>query len=594
MTCYISLFLSLLLAFLNQFPVEAQRPNVVLILTDDQGYGDLGCHGNPFIKTPNLDKLHAQSISFTNFHVATTCAPTRAGLLTGKNCNKVGVWHTIIGRELLRKEEVTMADVFKDAGYITGIFGKWHLGDNYPFRPQDRGFNEVLVLGGGGVTQTPDYWGNDYFDDTYFHNGQLQKYAGYCSDVWFTEASKFITKNKSKPFFCYIATNAPHSPFHIADKYSDPYKNNPAIANANFYGMITNIDEHVGRLIEQLKKEGLYENTIFIFMTDNGTAGGVKFDQAGKVTSGYNAGMRGIKGTPYEGGHRVPFFLHWPKGGYSKAQDISTLTSYTDVLPTLMDLCNISNSRPIAFDGMSLLPLLEGKDKTWPDRSLVSDVQRDEFLVKWKQSSVMTNRWRLVNQTELYDIQQDPGQKNNIAASYPGIVSKLEQAYEKWWLDVSARAMEYSRVIVGSDYQKLTCLTAHDLHAEKDYPAWNQEMVRNGNKVNGFWALEAAKAGTYEIQLRRYPVESELSLAASAPKGEPVPGGTPYPPGKALAIRKGRIIIGAGKWEKEVQGNETHLSFTISLPQGSFNLKTVLQDAYGQEWPAYYVYIKKL
>lgn len=583
-----------LISFFGHFLAISQKPNVVLILTDDQGYGDLGCHGNPFIKTPNLDKLHAQSISFTNFHVATTCAPTRAGLLTGKNCNKVGVWHTIIGRELLRKEEVTMADIFKNAGYITGIFGKWHLGDNYPFRPQDRGFNEVLVLGGGGVTQTPDYWGNDYFDDTYFHNGQPQKYSGYCTDVWFTEASKFITKNKSKPFFCYIATNAPHSPFHVGDKYSDPYKNNRAIANANFYGMITELDEQVGLLIDKLKKEGLYENTILIFMTDNGTAGGVKFDSKGEIASGYNAGMRGIKGTPYDGGHRVPFFLHWPKAGYNKGKNIITLTSYTDVLPTLIDLCKISYSNPVAFDGRSLLPLLKGDDKNWPDRILVADVQRDEFLVKWKQSSVMTKQWRLVNRTELYDMQKDQGQKNNVAVKFPNIVKTLEQAYEKWWLNVSAPAKEYSRVIVGSDYQKLTCLTAHDLHAQKDYPAWNQEMVRAGNKVNGFWALEAAQVGTYEIQLRRYPVESELALAANAAKGEPVPGGTPYPPGKALAIRKGRISIGADKWEKEVQGNETHLSFTISLPQGNFNLKTVLQDAYGREWPAYYVYIKKL
>ena len=593
MTCRSRTLLLILTIFLQGVALQAQKPNVIFILTDDQGYGDLACHGNPFIKTPNLDKLHAKSMRFTDYHVATTCAPTRAGLMTGKNCNKVGAWHTLIGRELLRKEEVTMAEIFKKAGYSTGIFGKWHLGDNYPFRPQDRGFDEVLIHGGGGVTQTPDYWNNDYFDDTYFHNGKPQKYSGYCTDVWFSEATKFISRYKKQPFFCYIATNAPHSPYHVADNYSTPYKNNPKITNANFYGMITHLDERVGQLIDKLIQEGVYENTIIIFMTDNGTAGGVKFDNKGEIVSGYNAGMRGIKATPYDGGHRVPFLLHWPKGGYNIGKDISALTSYTDVLPTLMDLCKISNPKQIAFDGRSLLPLLKGNDKMWPERILVADVQRDEFLVKWKQSSVMTKQWRLVNRSELYDMQQDPGQKNNVAIQNPAIVKALEQAYEVWWQDVSVGAKDYARYIVGSPRQKVTILTSHDLHAEKDYPAWNQAMIRAGNKVNGFWALEAAEAGKYEIQLRRYPVESNLTLAATAPKGEPVPGGQPYLPGKAFPIRKGKIFIGEDSLEKEVRGADAHISFTLSLQKGNFDLTTVIQDTSNQEWPAYYVYIKK-
>jgi len=272
----------------------AQKPNVIFILTDDQGYGDLACHGNPWIKTPNLDKLHSESVRFTNFHVGTTCAPSRSGLMTGKYCNKVGVWHTVNGREILREGETTLAEKMKTAGYKTGIFGKWHLGDNYPFRPQDRGFDEVLIHGGGGVGQQPDYWENDYFDDTYFHNGKPQKYKGYCTDVWFSEALKFIKANKNKPFFCYLPTNAPHGPYNIADKYSNPYKNNPNIPNPNFYGMITNIDENIGRLREELKKMGIDKNTILVFMTDNGTAAGVKFGKNGEVVSGYNADMRGI------------------------------------------------------------------------------------------------------------------------------------------------------------------------------------------------------------------------------------------------------------------------------------------------------------
>ena len=192
----------------NRAARGGDQPNVVFIITDDQGYGDLGCHGNPIIKTPALDKLHSQSTRLTNFHVGPTCAPTRAGLMTGRYCNRTGVWHTIMGRSLLRKDEVTMGNVFKAGGYKTGIFGKWHLGDNYPFRPQDRGFDEVLIHGGGGIIQTPDYWSNDYFDDSYYHNGMPQKYTGYCTDIWFAGAMKFIEENKDNRFFCYISTNA--------------------------------------------------------------------------------------------------------------------------------------------------------------------------------------------------------------------------------------------------------------------------------------------------------------------------------------------------------------------------------------------------
>jgi arylsulfatase A-like enzyme len=288
-------------------------PNVVLVLTDDQGYGDLACLGNPILRTRNLDALYGQSVRLTDFHVSPTCSPTRAALMTGRYNNRTGVWHTVMGRSLLRRDEVTMADLFAAAGYRTGIFGKWHLGDNYPFRPQDRGFQEVLCHGGGGIGQTPDFWGNDYFDDTYWHNGVLEKSTGYCTDVWFDAALRFIESNRHRPFFAYVATNAPHSPYRVAEKYSRLYAGQ-TVPNAGFYGMITNIDENVGRLMRTLQRLGLEENTILIFMTDNGTAAGM---QGGK---GFNAGMRGTKGSEYDGGHRVPCFLHWPAGDLGEAR----------------------------------------------------------------------------------------------------------------------------------------------------------------------------------------------------------------------------------------------------------------------------------
>ena len=226
---------------------EKKRPNVVFILTDDQGYGDLGCHGNEVINTPNIDRIHGDGIRFTDYHVGTTCAPTRSGLLTGHYCNSAGVWHTIGGRSLLREDEWTLADALNEAGYHTGHFGKWHLGDSQPFRPHERGFDRSVYHAGGKIGDTGDPWGNDYFDDTFFVNGVPEKFDGYCTDVFFREGIRFIEEHAAEPFFCYIATNAPHGPLNIEDSYVEPYRaDTPHENRARFYGMITNIDENIG------------------------------------------------------------------------------------------------------------------------------------------------------------------------------------------------------------------------------------------------------------------------------------------------------------------------------------------------------------
>ena len=297
------LLLSLCVAL--AFPARAAAPtppNIVLIMTDDQGYGDLGSTGNPIVKTPHLDRLAAESSQLTDYHVAPTCSPTRAALLTGRWTNRTGVWHTVNGRSMLRENEVTVAQMLKDRGYATGIFGKWHLGDNYPYRPQDRGFTEAYHHGGGGVGQTPDLWDNAYFDGHYFHNGRLVAAKGFCTDVFFAEAQRFIREcaARRQPFFAYVAPNAPHSPFHAPQEYLDRYRDQkPAVAA--FFAMIANIDDNVGRLRAFLREAGLETNTLFVFTTDNGTATGEGV---------FNAGMRGKKGSEYDGGHRVPFFAH--------------------------------------------------------------------------------------------------------------------------------------------------------------------------------------------------------------------------------------------------------------------------------------------
>ncbi len=549
---------------------KSKRPNVILVMTDDQGYGDLACHGNAVIKTPNLDELYAQSIRLTNFHVGPTCSPTRAALMTGHYCNRTGVWHTIMGRSLLRKDEVTIGDIFSAGGYRTGIFGKWHLGDNYPFRPQDRGFGEVLIHGGGGVGQGPDYWGNDYFDDTYFHNGQPEKFTGYCTDVWFDGAMKFIEANKNRPFFCYIPTNAPHGPYNISNAYAKPYLDEGVPeSQARFYGMITNIDDNMGRLMSRLKELDLEENTILIFMTDNGTSG-----------NGYNAGMRGKKGSEYDGGHRVPVFIRWPAGGLTGGRDIERLTAHIDLLPTLIELCELKKPRGLEFDGDSIVHLLTDHDGNWPDRILVTDSQRIEHSEKWRKSAVMTDRWRLINGKELYDMKVDPGQKTNIAAEHPQVVQKLRKDYEDWWADISERFNEYCEIVIGSEKENPTRLMSHDWHGPS--VPWSQRHVLNGLQADGFWAVEIERSGTYQFELRRWPEE------VNAPINDAIPGG------KAITVTRARLKVADIDQTKPVPVDALTVTFQAKLKAGKTRLQTWFTDGDGTSRGAYYVYAKRL
>jgi len=536
---------------------ERKRPNVVLVMTDD------------VIQTPNLDRLYTQSIRLTDFHVVPTCSPTRAALMTGRYCNRTGVWHTIMGRSLLRKDEVTIADVFSAGGYRTGIFGKWHLGDNYPFRPQDRGFGEVLIHGGGGVGQGPDYWGNDYFDDTYFHNGRPKKFEGYCTDIWFDGAMKFIEANKKRPFFCYIPTNAPHGPYNVADKYSKPYRDKGVQKNqANFYGMITNIDENMGRLMKRLNELGLDKNTILIFMTDNGTSGS------------YSGGMRGKKGSEYEGGHRVPCFIRWPDGGLTGGIDVDRLTAHIDLLPTLIELCGLRKPRGVKFDGDSIVRLLRRDDRNWPERTLITDSQRIEHPEKWRKSAVMTDRWRLINGKELYDIKADPSQKNDIADGNQQIVQKLRRDYEDWWSDVSERFDEYCEIIIGSDKQNPTRLMSHDWHGTK--VPWSQGAVRNGMQASGFWAIDVERDGRYRFELRRWPKELDAGINEAVEEG------------KAITATKARLTIADEDITVPVSRNARAVTFDLHLKAGKTRLQTWFTDERDNSRGAYYVYVKRL
>jgi len=551
----------------------AKKPNVIIVITDDQGYGDLACHGNPYIKTPNLDKLYTQSTRLTNYHVGPTCAPTRAALLTGRYCNRTGVWHTIMGRSILRKDERTLGHMFSEGGYQTAMFGKWHLGDNYPSRPRYMGFEHVRCHGGGGVGQTPDYWGNDYFDDTYNHNGTFVKHEGYCTDIWFAEGMKFIkaSVDAKKPFFAYISTNAPHGPFNVAKKYSDMYAGVKGVPNANFYGMITNIDENMGLLVKQLDKLGIADETILIFTTDNGTAAGVSRRKGG---GGFNAGMRGTKGSEYDGGHRVPMFIRWPGGRITPGLDIKRLTAHVDIMPTLAELCGIATPKA-KLDGKSLVPLLRGKDAGWGDRVLVTDSQRIEDPVKWRKSATMTDRWRLVNGKELYDMPADAGQKNNVADQHPEVVTRLRKAYDAWWADVSKQFGQYVPIIIGSPKENPTRLTSHDWHSPGAQRSWNHRQIAAGGGLsNGFWAVDVDRAGTYELKLMRWPVQARRKLRE-----------------KFINVVKAQLTV-ANVDETVAVGPEANsATFKVKLPAGETKLQAQFIDAKGKAAGAFFVYV---
>lgn len=543
------------------------RPNVILVMTDDQGYGDLGSHGNAMIATPQLDLLRDESVRLTNFHVDPTCSPTRSALMSGRYSTRTGVWHTIMGRSLMDPGEETLAEVFRASGYRTGLFGKWHLGDNYPSRPQDQGFEHVVWHHGGGVGQGPDYWGNDYFDDNYEVNGEWQEFSGYCSDVWFREATAFIERDDERPFFAYVSTNAPHGPFLVDESYSQPYLDAGVPPTmARFYGMITNIDENLGRLRKRLEELGIAEDTILIFMTDNGTAAGNR-QRAGEegTWSGFNAGMRGNKGSEYEGGHRVPCFVSWPAGGVSGGRDLAGLSAHVDVLPTLIELCGLSHTSSRPLDGASLAAALRGVGEAPGERTMFVHSQRVETPRKWRKCSVMTDRWRLVNGTELYDLGSDPGQEHDVAPENERVVRELRASYEEWWTTLEPALEGTVRIGLGG-LEDPVRLMSHDWHTQDRGTPWHQNHVRNGYVGNGPWAVEVERAGEYEIRLFRWPEHLARPMDAVSAS----------------------IRIGAFERAQEVEPGAASASFRARLPAGPMELLTTLRRADGEEHGAYF------
>ncbi|MFD2257724.1 arylsulfatase [Luteolibacter algae] len=435
----ITLLGSLLLSSLSSL-LGAGRPNIILVMPDDIGYGDYACLGNPIMKTPSVDAFKKESLLFTQFHVSPTCAPCRAALMSGRHEFKNGVTHTILERERMALDTFTLPEILKTAGYTSGIFGKWHLGDEEAYRPENRGFDEVFIHGAGGIGQTypgscGDAPGNTNIDPALWHNGKWEKTKGYCTDLFFDQALKWMEKKKqsNEPFFAYITPNAAHGPHVLPEEYYQHYLGKPGVSEdlAKFYGMIENIDTNFGNMLAKLDEWGIAENTLVIYLaTDNGGTAGVRI---------FNAGMRGQKGTEYQGGTRAPCFFRWPSGGIKGGKETSALSSNIDIYPTLAEIAGAEISEKTAkqVEGISLVPLLKNPDAEWQDRILVHHVGRWEKggseEAKYTKCAIQNSRFTLVGNKALYDLKADPGETTNIIADYPEVVAQLRSSYEKWW-----------------------------------------------------------------------------------------------------------------------------------------------------------------
>ncbi|MCC5930138.1 MAG: arylsulfatase [Cyclobacteriaceae bacterium] len=495
---------------------EPDRPNVILIITDDQGYGDLGFTGNPHVKTPVLDEMAQRSIRLNRFYVSPVCAPTRSSLMTGRYSLRTGVRDTYNGGATMATEEITIAEMLKGAGYTTGMFGKWHLGDNYPFRPGDQGFDESLIHLAGGMGQPGDFttfFRNDssYFDPILWYNGDQKEYTGYCSDIFTDEAIRFIGENHKQPFFCYLSFNAPHTPLQLPQQYYDMYRDIDPSAGFNadgrpfpemnendkedarkVYGMVSNIDDNVGRIYQKLDELGIRDNTILIFMTDNGPQ-----------QRRYNGGMRGLKGTVFKGGIRVPFFLHYPNMQLEN-KDIDVPAAHIDILPTLADICNATLPADRKIDGKSLLPVFQGNESDdWNQRSLFFYWTR-RFPELYNNIAVQKGSHKLVGQThagamienfQLYDIQEDPYEQINLVAQKQGLASDLKKEMDDIFYELiqSEHLLGSQHIIIGSEFENPVYLNRND--AGGDRGVWRQE------EVYGKWDVEI-REGRYDVQLK--------------------------------------------------------------------------------------------
>ncbi|MCG1037091.1 arylsulfatase [Polaribacter sargassicola] len=463
---------------------KPKRPNVLLVITDDQGFGDIGYYGNPHIKTPVLDSLASKSVRFDDFSVNPVCAPTRSAIMTGKYSMATGVHDTYRGGAMMAPSEVTIAEILKEAGYKTGMIGKWHLGDNYPMRPQDQGFEYTLNHLSGGIGQYGD-WPNtlkrdsSYFNPILWKNGKQVQTQGYCTDVLTEAAMDYVEDNKDNPFFLYLSYNAPHGPLQLPQKYYDMYKDVDIDAglinqgkpypnvtehsrenSRKVYGMVTNIDDNLRLLFKKLEDLGIDENTLVIFMTDNGPQ-----------HPRYIAGMRGKKGSVFQGGVRVPSFWYYPKA-FKEARDIKTPAAHYDILPTLAELTGASLPEGLKIEGESLLPLLTKTEEALPER-IINRYWARTAPVHYKNVSTRKGEMKLVgvgkdedgnDKFELFNLNEDPYEQNDISAEHPALVEELKAEMDTWLntMETSEHIVNSPMPIIGTVHENPVMLNQND------------------------------------------------------------------------------------------------------------------------------------
>jgi arylsulfatase A len=558
---------------------ERKRPNIILIMTDDQGWGDIRSHGNDKIDTPVLDRLAAGGARFERFFVSPVCAPTRASLLTGRYHLRTGTHGVTRGRENMRYEEVTIAEALKQAGYATACFGKWHNGAHYPYNPNGQGFDEFLGFCCG-------HW-NNYFDTTLEHNGRLVKTKGYISDVFTDAAIKFIEKNKARSFFCYVPYNAPHSPFQVPDKYFDKYKERGLDdKTACVYGMVENLDDNIGRILKRLDELDLSDNTIVLFLTDNGPN-----------SDRYNGSMKGRKGSVHEGGIRVPLFICWP--GHIKAgTNVTQIAAHIDIFATIIELCGVPMPKTLPQDGISLVPLLKGQTESWPDRMIFTFRSPQGANVP---GSVRTQRWRAVkgrNRWELYDMVSDPGQNKNVSKEYSDIVKKLHAAFEAAAADVTKEGLAPLPIPVGYPQWPIVTLPGHEAFLEPSTregisymgrSGWANDYITNWTSTEAYpwWEVEVVKAGLFEVTLMYTCPKEDIGVKVRAEIGKkslegvvnkthnpsPLPSPDRVPRGEVYEKIWASLTLGAVKLNK---GRTKLVVRALEIPgDKAFDLKAV-------------------
>lgn len=587
---FVLLFISISLYSSARTNTEGKQPNVIIIFSDDQGYGDLSCHGNPVLKTPNLDKLYDQSIRFDDFHTASVCTPSRGELMTGLYAMRNKAMMVPAGRNLLRLDVPTMPEVFAANGYSTGLFGKWHLGDNYPYRPMDRGFQRVVWHKGWGFRSEIEY-DNSYYTPRYYDEMEVKNSKKFCADLWFDEAMEWMDAqiDKKQPFFTYLSLNTPHKPF-------DPLPEDLALFEgkvqskdvARFFALIYNIDRNFGRLDDWMKERGITDNTVIIYMTDNGTSRGYQI---------YNAGMKGHKGSQYEGGHRGICFIRWPEGYLGQPRTIHGVAHITDIMPTLIDLIGMNSSQITPFDGISLKNVLHGMEAKIKNRKAIVQYGGRIRPNKHSWSAVLWDNWRLIDGVELYDISKDPGQENDVINNHPGIAKELQQFYDDYWASVKTLIETVEPIWVGHDVEKSVDLTCNNwIEADIDTQHWIARGSRNRNTLQreGPWQIKAVSAGKYRIRLSRWPFHLNRPLDMMGPSKSI--GGEPIEAGNALPIKIAALTLDNGNthritWDRK----ENFVEFELDLDEGLHRIQGWFED--GERKPicgAFYATVEKL